>query len=250
MYSVPASAGYSDTLLFLVSTPLWIAEQIWWGRGVDCRGTRSSTTLCCTHHTCFCVCKMKPTSESNFAVMIISSALPVMCSGVPHTGKTYAYAVFTLLIEDIEKSPSCFVSLPMFWLSCTVQQDLLQLLEVCCYILLILWAHSSHRVSVKLSKIRYSEPELCGKMSAARTVPDIVVTMDSVTEVVENTRNLSLARERDTVRSILVSDWSRLWVFWQQYSPLIGPGTGHGRGPSRCLAAPCHRGAPPSWSWS
>ena len=47
-------------------------------------------------------------------------------------------------------------------------------------------------------------------MSAAQTVPDIVVTMDSVTEVVENTRNLSLARERDTVRSILVSDWSRL----------------------------------------
>ena len=47
-------------------------------------------------------------------------------------------------------------------------------------------------------------------MSAARTVPDIVVTMDSVTEVVENTRNLSLARERDTVRSILVSYWSNL----------------------------------------
>ena len=47
-------------------------------------------------------------------------------------------------------------------------------------------------------------------MSAARTVPDIVVTMDSVTEVVENTRNLSLARERDNVRSILVSDWSKL----------------------------------------
>ena len=65
-------------------------------------------------------------------------------------------------------------------------------------------------------------------MSAARTVPDIVVTMDSVTEVVENTRNLSLARERDTVRSILVSDWSRVG----QYSHLIGQALRH-PGPER-----------------
>ena len=51
---------------------------------------------------------MKPTSESNFDVMIISSALPVMSSGVPHAGKMLAYAVFTSLIQIIEKIFFCF----------------------------------------------------------------------------------------------------------------------------------------------
>ena len=82
---------------------------------------------------------MKPTSESNFAVMIISSALSELCSGVPQAGKMLAYAVFKSLIQIIEKifcfAGSCFFTHIFIVLQ---HQGPLQLLEVCCYILLIL----------------------------------------------------------------------------------------------------------------